>query len=55
MARIVEDFLGRADFHYFSGVHDRNPVGYSGDDAQIVGDENNGQSGYANSWDIHYL
>ena len=37
MPRLVEDLLGGAPLHHLPGVHDLHPVGKVGDNAQVVG------------------
>ena len=43
----VEDVLGRPDLDRPPGVHDEDPVGQAGDDAEIVGDEEQRRTGLA--------
>ena len=40
---MIENILGSAVFHDLTGVHNGNTVGHVGHDAQVMGDEDNGQ------------
>ena len=40
----VEDVFGRPGLHRAAGVHDEDPVGQAGDDAEVVRDEQQGRA-----------
>lgn len=42
MLGVVEDLVDGTDLHDLSGIHDGDPVGHVGDDAQVMGDEDDG-------------
>ena len=44
MLRIGEDFGGRSRLHHRAGPHHAHPVGHLADDAEIVGDEQDGHA-----------
>ena len=43
MGRLEEDLFGGTGLHDLTGIHDVDAVGHVGDDAQVMGDEDNGQ------------
>ncbi|MNY03656.1 hypothetical protein D3C86_1362860 [compost metagenome] len=47
MLRRLEDRLGRPLLDDTAGIHDRNPVRESGDDREVMGDEQRGKPALA--------